>query len=147
MVAARLAAWRESEAIRANRPRQWIAKDSALLEVATSLPTSIDELSRIDGLPDGLIRRSGGNIIAAIEAADSDKNDYAPPRPPDEAQKALLKMMQKHVAECAADIGLAAETVASKRDLSAIIIGGDQDSKVLNGWRRAVLGDRLLELL
>jgi ribonuclease D len=147
MVAARLAAWREGEAIRANRPRQWIAKDSALLEVATSLPASIDELSNIDSLPDGLVRRCGSDIIAAIAAADSDENDYVAPRPPDEAQKTLLKSMQKHVAECAADIGLAAEMVASKRDLSAVIIDGDQDSKVLTGWRRTLVGERLLELL
>lgn len=145
--AARLAAWREGEAIRANRPRQWIAKDSALLEVATDLPTNVDALGNIGSLPDGLLRRSGSEIIAAITAAISDENNYAPPRPPDEAQKALLKSMQKYVAECAADIGLAAETIASKRDLSAVIIDREQESKVLTGWRRAVVGDRLLELL
>jgi len=38
--AARLAAWRESEALRANRPRQWIAKDSQLLEIANQLPAT-----------------------------------------------------------------------------------------------------------
>ena len=66
---------------------------------------------------------------------------------PDEQQKALLKSVQKQVAECAADLGLAAETVASKRDLSAVIMGGDRASKVLNGWRRELVGDQLLELL
>ena len=145
--AARLAAWRESEALRANRPRQWIAKDSSLLDLATTLPTSVDELSKIDGFPAGLIRRSGEAVIAAITAALSDENNYAPPRPPDESQKLLLKTMQKQVAECAGDLGLAAETVASKRDLAAIIFEGDQDLKVLNGWRRRIIGDRLLELL
>lgn len=146
-VAARLAAWRESEALRANRPRQWIAKDSSLLDVAASLPGNLDELSRIDSLPAGLVRRSGKNIIAAITAANSDEPDYTPPQPPNESQKALLKSMQQDVAKCAADLGLAAETVASKRDLSAIIFGGDRDSKVLTGWRRDVIGEKLLDLL
>lgn len=145
--AARLAAWRESEALRANRPRQWIARDSALLEVAASLPDSIDALSRIDGLPAGLIRRSGAAILAAVSASGTDNNDYRPPRAPNEGQKALLKSIQKHVADCAADMGLAAETVASKRDLSAVIIGGDRESKVLSGWRRDIVGDKLLDLL
>ena len=145
--AARLAAWRESEALRANRPRQWIVKDSSLLDLATTLPTSVDELSKIDGLPAGLIRRSGEAVIAAITTSLSDENDYAPPRPPNESQKLLLKTMQKQVAECAGDLGLAAETVASKRDLSAIIFDGDQNLKVLNGWRRRIIGDRLLEIL
>ncbi|MDH3339000.1 MAG: ribonuclease D [Gammaproteobacteria bacterium] len=145
--AARLAAWRESEALRANRPRQWIAKDSSLLEVAAAMPTSLDELSRIEGLPAGVIRRAGQNIIAAIMAADADEDGYAPPPAPSESQKALLKSMQKLVAERAEDLGLAAETVASKRDLSAIIFDGDQESKVLQGWRRNVVGDQLTQML
>ena len=57
--AARLAAWRESEALRANRPRQWIAKDAALIEVARKLPQAVAELEDIDDLPAGLVRRSG----------------------------------------------------------------------------------------
>jgi len=144
---ARLAAWRENEALRANRPRQWIVKDSTLLELAATLPSSVDELEEIDGISPGLIRRAGNSIVSSIEAAKSDSNDYAPPRPPDESQKALLKTMQKQVADCAESLGLAAETVASKRDLSAIIFGGDRESKVVSGWRRGLIGEELLKLL
>jgi ribonuclease D len=145
--AARLSVWREKEALRANRPRQWIVKDSALLELAATLPSSISQLDDIKDVPPGLIRRAGTSMLAAIEAAKSDDNDYAPPQPPSETQKALLKAMQKRVAECADDLRLAAETVASKRDLSAIIFGGDRQSKVLAGWRRELIGEELLDLL
>jgi len=145
--AARLAAWRENEALRANRPRQWIVKDSAILELAATLPSSSNELEDIEGVPPGLIRRAGKSILAAIDAAQSDDSDDAPPQPPSESQKALLKAMQKRVADCADNLGLAAETVASKRDLSAIIFGGDRESKVLSGWRRELVGEDLLELL
>jgi ribonuclease D len=144
---ARLAAWRENEALRANRPRQWIVKDSALLELAATLPSSSSELENIKDLAPGLIRRAGNGILAAVDAAKSDDNDYAPPRPPSETQKALLKAMQKQVADCADSLGLAAETVASKRDLSAIIFDGDRESKVLGGWRRELIGEDLLKLL
>jgi len=145
--AANLAAWREAEALRANRPRQWIARDAALVELATRLPSAPDDLNDIDGLPAGLIRRSGKNIIAAIAASESEDDTYSPPRPPGEAQKSLLKSMQKKVAACAADLGLAAETVASKRDLTAVIIDGDRNSRVLTGWRRDLIGEQLLALL
>ena len=77
----------------------------------------------------------------------ADTGDYAPPRPPDESQKALLKEMQRLVAERAADLGLAAETLASKRDLSAEILHGADTSKVLQGWRRQLIGDQLLQML
>lgn len=146
-VATHLAAWREKEALRTNRPRQWIVKDNTLIEMAHARPSSTDELNQIEGLTAGLIRRSGESILAAITAALSDEIDYCPPLPPDESQKSLLKSMQKLVAECASELELAAETVASKRELNSIIASGGMQSKVLSGWRREVIGDRLLGLM
>jgi ribonuclease D len=145
--AARLAAWRETEALRANRPRQWIAKDTVLTDLAKIMPATMADLEKIEGLQAGLVRRVGRDILAAIAASASDGSDYQPPGPPDEEQKSLLVSMQKQVADCAADLGLAAETLASKRDLSAVIVGGNRESRVLNGWRRELNGDQLLTLL
>ena len=71
----------------------------------------------------------------------------SPPRPPDEGQKALLKEMQARVAACAQDLDIAAETVASKRELSGVIISGNRDSRVFNGWRAELIGNDLLDLL
>ena len=132
--------------MRSNRPRQWIVRDPVLIGLAQKLPRSNDELQAIDGLPPGLIRRSGRDILKAISASSNDNSNYRPPPTPDEAQKGLLKQMQKQVADRAADLGLAAETIASKKELSAVIIGGDRESRVLNGWRRSVIGEQLLEL-
>jgi ribonuclease D len=144
--AARLAAWREEEALRANRPRQWIAKDSALLDIASRSPKTVAELEQIDGLPASLVRRSGDQLIDAVAAADGDDTNYRPPSRPDEEQKMLLKKMQQDVAACADDLGLAAETVASKKELSAVIIGGNRDSRVFSGWRADVIGNSLQKL-
>ncbi len=145
--AARLAAWRESQALRTNRPRQWIAKDSALIEVAFRLPESINALQEIEGLSAGLIRRSGKHLLDLIAASDEDDNSYRPPPAPGEAQKALLKSMQIKVAACADELGLASETVASKKELSAIILGGNRESRIFNGWRREFIGDDLQKML
>ena len=51
------------------------------------------------------------------------------------------------MAKCAKELGLAAETVASKRELSAIIISGSRKSRVFGGWRAELIGDDLLDLL
>ena len=145
--AARLATWRESQALRMNRPRQWIAKDTALIEVAFRLPESIDALQEIEGLSAGLIRRSGKHLLDLIVASDKDDNSYRPPPAPGEAQKALLKTMQIKVAACADELGLASETVASKKELSAIILGGNRESRIFDGWRREFIGDDLQKML
>jgi ribonuclease D len=145
--AVRLAEWREEEAIRRNRPRQWIIRDNVLLDLAFRLPTSPNELEAIEGLPTKLVKRAGDDLLNMIRAASSDKNSYEPPGAPDEAQKTLLKVLQARVAECAQDLELAAETVASKRELSALIISGSRDSRVFTGWRRELIGTSLLQML
>ncbi len=145
--AARLAAWREREAIRRNRPRQWIVRDATLLDIASKLPESTGQLARIEGLTPKLASRIGKKLLKAVADSAKDNNDYRPPRPPNETQKALLKEMQSEVSRCAADLGIAAETIAPKRELSAVIIAGIRDSRLFSGWRRDVIGAKLLELL
>ena len=145
--AARLAAWREREAADRDRPRQWILRDSVLVEIAGRLPESRRQLSRIPALPPRVVQRSGQKILAAIASSAADDRDYLPPRPPDEEQKSLLKKMQRLVAACAGELGIAAETIASKKELSAVIIGGVRDSRLFDGWRRELVGEELSQLL
>jgi len=145
--AVRLAAWREAEAIRRDRPRQWIVRDNVLLDIAYKLPDSEEALAAIDGIPPKLISRVGKQLTDAVVAAKADQSDYQPPSPPDEDQKILLKEMQSQVAECARNLDIAAETVASKRELSGVIVTGNTDTRVFNGWRRDLIGEQLLGLL
>ena len=145
--AARLAAWRESEAIRRNRPRQWILRDSALLAVATARPGSMQELRRIDGLPDKFVQRAGRELLDAVAGRGGDV-DLPPAMPaPDEQQKALLRELQAAVVDCAQDLGVNAEILASRKELSAVILYGRTDSRVFTDWRREIIGDRLLAML
>lgn len=145
--AARLAAWREDEAIRRDRPRQWIVRDNVLLDIAYQLPSSEDELARIEGLPPKLLARIGKDLLQAVNASADDENSYSPPRPPTEAQKTLLKEMQARVARCSEELGIAAETLASKRELAAVIGSGRRDSRVFTDWRREIVGEDLLALM
>jgi ribonuclease D len=145
--AVRLAAWREAEAIKRNRPRQWIMRDNVLLDIAYRLPRSEQEMADIQGVPPKLVKRVGRQLLVEIAASADDDNSHSPPRPPDEGQKALLKEMQARVAACAQNLDIAAETVASKRELSAVIISGNRKSRVFSGWRADLIGDDLLGLL
>jgi ribonuclease D len=145
--AVRMAAWREEEAIRRNRPRQWIIRDNVLLDIAYKLPSTEKQLANIEGIPAKLVGRVGKQIIEVVGASQDDDDGYRPPQPPDEEQKALLKEMQAHVADCAKGLDLAAETVASKRELSTVIISGNRDSRVFTGWRKDLIGESLLQML
>jgi ribonuclease D len=145
--AERLAVWREAEAARRDRPRQWILRDSLLLEIAAELPRSMAALRRIEGLPGKLVSRAGEELLAVVAKSADDQHDYRPPVAPNEQQKKLLKAMQAAVAKCAEQLGISAELLAPRKELSATILSGTTESRVFRGWRRSLIGERLLQLL
>ena len=145
--AERLAIWREAEAASRNRPRQWILRDSVLLEIALELPESRADLKRIDGLPGKLADRAGEKLLAIVSQSAGDNSDYQPPAAPNERQKKLLKTLQATVANCARELGISPELVAPRKELSAAILTGRTDSRVFRGWRRELVGEQLLQLL
>jgi ribonuclease D len=98
-------------------------------------------------MPPKLLERVGKQLIELIGTSGADADGYSPPEPPDETQKALLKALLAQVAECAKDLDIAAETVASKRELSAVLVSGSRDSRVFTGWRRELIGEALLQSL
>ena len=63
-----LAAWREEQAMRDDRPRRWILQDGPLLELARILPADLESLGRIRGLPPATVRRHGHTLLALIAA-------------------------------------------------------------------------------
>ncbi len=144
--AIRLAAWRETEAIRSNRPRQWILRDQVLIDLAVQDPATTQALATIDGLPESTRRKTGDAILAALHAAGDDDQQYVPPERPDEQAKKLLKRLQKEVAAAASRLGLAAEIIAPRKEL-ADALRGETDSRVFSGWRRELVGEQLLALL
>ncbi len=144
--AAKLAAWREREAERSDKPRQWILRDAVLLDIAINNPATTDALGRIDNLASGTLRRAGDELLELLRKAESAEETYEPPSRPDAAQKALLKALQKTVSARAHELGIAAEVLAPRRELSAAL-EGERELRVLRGWRREQVGDAILEVL
>ena len=148
--AAALAAWREAEAIERNLPRQWILKDAVLTDLAVRLPANRAELERIDGLPPKVIRRAGDTLLEAIAAARGQNGGEPAGRrrgAPDEQQKTLLEAMQARVAQCAKELGVAAETIAPRKELAAVVLEGERNVRVFTGWRKALIGEELASML
>jgi ribonuclease D len=114
--------------------------------MATKLPGSKKALLGIENLPGKVVQRSGDRLLDIIAKSGKDK-DYRPPSAPSEEQKRLLKSMQKIVAECADGLALSAEIIAPRKELSAAIMAGRTDSRVFSGWRRELVGEKLLALL
>jgi ribonuclease D len=140
--AARLARWREKEAIERDRPRQWIMRDNVLLEIAMSRPKSKKELLTIAGLSERTAARAGERILAELRAAIDDTDDYRPPPRPNEQQKSVLKKAQTSVAAVSEGLGISAEIVAPKKEL-AKAMQGRRDLRIFRGWREDLVGAEL----
>jgi ribonuclease D len=65
---------------------------------------------------------------------------------PDPARTALVKKLGALNQTLAADLGLSPEVLATRRDLE-LLVEGRRDVGVLRGWRREVVGNRMLAAL
>jgi len=147
-LAQRLAAWRERRAMDRNKPRGWILDDTALREIVLRVPRSTGDLSAISELPAGVVKHSGDELLACVRAADITNPPPALPerQRPDPLRTALVKKLAALNQTVAADLGLSPEILATRRDLEELA-EGRQDAAVLKGWRRGVIGDRMLAIL
>ena len=143
-----LAAWRERRALEHNRPRGWILEDGALREIVLRVPRTAAQLAAVPELPPGVVKHSGVEILACVAAAGiSDPAPPAPGRPQsDPARNALVRKLGDISQAVAAELGLVPEVLATRRELEQIA-DGRRDGALLRGWRRAVVGERLLAAL
>lgn len=142
-----LAMWRETRAKEANRPRQWILADKALMQIAHLDPTRPDDLRDIPELQPVVIRKQGQNIVRTVQHANDeltnerlDLTQKPVPVPPDKQQ---VKKLSGIVRETALELNIAPEILATRRDVTGII-NGNENSRALKGWRREIIGERIL---
>ncbi|MGB6450583.1 MAG: hypothetical protein WBE92_07515, partial [Steroidobacteraceae bacterium] len=126
----------------------WILDDTVLRDIILIAPRSLGELGALAGMPAGLIKHCGTDILERIRAADLP--DELPPvnlrGRPDPQKSALLKTLSAVQRAIAADLALSPDVLATRRDLEQLA-GGERDSALLHGWRRAIIGERLLAAL
>lgn len=143
-LAQKLAAWRERRAIDRDRPRSWILDDSALRSIVLKVPRSRGELAALPDLMPGFIERSGDAVLQVIESA-ALPAALPPPaqRPrPDPVLMARVKRLSAVIQAQAQQLSIAAELLATRRDLETIARGAAV-ADVLHGWRAALLGEAL----
>ncbi|MEA2269729.1 MAG: ribonuclease [Solirubrobacteraceae bacterium] len=154
-VARELVEWRESVAREGDRPVPSVLADAALVEIAKRRPPSIERLTQIRGLNEGTLRRRGQAIIAAV--ARGRERDPIPSEgvrqpPPDPSDAPLIALAEALVRARAAEAELAYELLAARADLQRIVTAlrenhDEPDVRTLEGWRRVLVGEELLELL
>ncbi|HEB95887.1 MAG TPA: ribonuclease D [Sedimenticola thiotaurini] len=147
-----LAAWREEQAIRSDRPRRWILKDEVLLELARRQPAKRSELQRIRGLEEGTIKRHGERLLALIAEARQRPREQWPvlQRPPPRLspeQEAMVDLLMAGLRLLAEEAGITPSAIAGRRDLERLAAGDSDGLELLRGWRRRVAGTALQQIM
>ena len=145
-----LAPWRETTARQKDRPRGWILRDDALIDIARHKPRSLAALGKIRGLSEGLLRNSGSKIVELV----NDSVGKTPTPFPDTGKRAklspdqgaLVDVMLALVRLSGEQNDLTPTVLATRKQLESLVLG-DRDAAVLQGWRKKLVGEQLLAFL
>ena len=146
--------WREKEARELDVPRSRVVKDNVLYEMALISPKNHAQLKRIKGLRHDLIETDGDVILYVIEQAKENQQNYPQslPKPLDKLARDWLKKLKGKVNHVADQLDVPSEYLARKKDLEFLVRAKQNNSvfqlpESLHGWRKAIIGDALFELI
>ena len=146
----KLAAWREITARAENRPRNWLMRDDAIVDMAQLLPEDRNALTKIKGLQERFLRKHSDELLEVIHNA-----SIVPPEPlakttqqdkPTADQAAIVDALTVIVRLQAQIHELNPAALASKKELQAFV-QNQEESVLLSGWRKPLVGDALSEFM
>ena len=149
-IASDLCRWREQQAQRQNRPRRWIVKDDAIIEIARQKPDSLESLSSIPELGDKMIKRHGEKLLAIVSAAGRTDPSLWPRHDKvktlDSEQMALGDCLMGLCRMFAEENDISLATLATRKDIDNLILN-QKSSRLTQGWRFAMAGEQLLKFI
>ena len=143
-----LATWREQTAQKHDKPREWIVRDAALCDIAISNPEDFEALTNIKRLTTGVRRRWGQSLIDVLKFCPTDPSTviWKARQSLSPSQESLTKQLMALIRQSAEQNKLAPSLLGTKRDVEKLI-WGDRMSPLTKGWRRELVGEKILSLL
>ena len=150
-----VAAWREETARAKNLPRGWVLRDQSLLEIARRRPQSVKSLRQIRSLKPQQIAKDGEAIVDAVRAGAAepvkeDRPDTPHLKMPDEVES-TARLLEAWLYARAAEAEIAPSMLATRGDLKTLAAAHYHSQlpslPLLEGWRRELVGQDLLDIL
>lgn len=148
-IAQTIAAWREHQAQKSDRPKRWILPDETVLALAAQAPTDHDGLLAA-GLSAKANDRFGSELLVRIRQAKNLPAAQWPTRPafekPTTEQRKLIKTLMTQLQEIANQQQIDPGLLATRKVIQKLVLG-ERDLNLLTGWRKAIAGEKLLAIL
>ena len=147
-----LAAWREIEADRRDKPRGWVLRDNALSEIAAQRPRTVKELAKLRSVSQRTAESAtGAALLDAVKRGLALPDAECPKLPARDdkssAPGALTDLLKVLLTFKSEETGVARRLIASAEDLERIARGETAGVPALQGWRRTLFGDDALALV
>jgi ribonuclease D len=142
----RLCQWREIQARKRDKPRNWIAKDTDLIAICEAMPGDAKALAEIPNLSRHLARQDAQIVIEILgrphQGAAIGQDKVEQPLTP--AMRKTLKRCQEVVKTKAAALDIAPELLARKKQLMPLVTQQARSVPIqwpqsLSGWRQELL--------
>ncbi len=149
-----LTAWRERTCRIRDIPRNRLLRNQHLLTIIERWPKTTEALARIPEMKRKVVREDGETILAFLANAEQSAAQHPPApidRPLHYAWNKRIKALKAIGRAVSEREDIAVEVLLRKRDIDALIqsreAGHYQLPPSLAGWRRALVGERLVECL
>lgn len=140
-----LAAWREKTAQADDRPRQWVLKDDLILNIAASLPETLQELQNVR-LYTSKRDEKGYALLDIIKRAKTTPPPKVERKKLPKGAMALIEVMKLLLKIQCEEHDVAQSTVASGEDIERLATEEVPDIRCLRGWRYDVFGKYAIAL-
>lgn len=146
-----VAAWREKLAKERDRPRRWIIKDDLLVDLAKRMPEDLTNLASNRGYDSRFLEQHGSTLLKLVSNGQQlDKAQWpkekSPPPQLSVNQQAQVDLLAGVLRLLAQQHDINAAAVASRKDLERLV-AGETDILLLQGWRKNLAGETLLDVL
>ena len=150
-----LAAWREHEAKRRDRPRGRILRDEVLVEIARRTPTTLLALGALRGVQPSQVEKYGEALVGAVkhglDIAEHELPRVEKRRRIDLETAGLADLLGTALKVRAVEASIAPQLLATSADLEIFALhrgcGPAEQLPLMQGWRRALAGEHLLKVL
>ena len=151
-----LSAWRERCARRRNIPRGFVLSDDALVSLTKRPPSSPENIRKMKGLSERVIRRNRSEIWQAIERG---RNGEMPDLPdnkntgqsPDEGYESRVDLSLAYIKGTCLAQKIDPALIGNRSEVTALVLEAasidPEYHRMLRGWRGSFCGKSLLSLL
>ena len=150
-----VAAWREHEAKRRDRPRGRILRDEILVEIARRAPTTVEALGQMRGVQPSHVEKYGEALVAAVKQGlavhDHELPHVEKRKRIDPETAGLADLLGTALKVRAVEASISPQLLATSADLELFALergrGAAEKLPILQGWRRQLAGEHLLKVL